>query len=316
MEDHPTEEASVRYLSSDEALQSLDRNLYWPKWNSPWWHMSLVHELRKTKRIPKEIVAKMVEKLSEMPQIVFPVHGEGSVTDPYACHCMVGNMFQILWAWGVNVDEELPWMRPFLLNYQMEDGGLSCDHEAYAVTEECPSSMVGTIAVFEALLHCVSRPHTAEERQFLDNAANFLIERQLVLGSSSSFNAEEGESAKAWGDLCFPRFYFYDHLRGLRALLQWAETFNKTIPLSVVEGVSSSILDKCPDGQIVLGRQSFVGRKTKYITDDGEWKKTDAISFELLDALSQVGTVCPTLSAQWIEVQESINRLRASSQVA
>ena len=215
-----TEEASVRYLSSDEALKSLDRNLYWPKWDSPWWHMSLVHELGKTKRIPQEIITKMIEKLNDMPQKIFPVRGEGSTTDPYACHCMIGNMFQILWAWGVDIDDELPWMRPFLLKYQMSDGGLSCDHQAYAITEECPSSMVGTIAVFEAILTCVSRPHTAEEIQFLNKAANFLIQRELVQGSSSSFNAEEVESAAAWGDLCFPRFYFYDHLRGLRALLQ------------------------------------------------------------------------------------------------
>ena len=29
---------SVRYLASDAAVASLERDVYWPKWDSPWWH--------------------------------------------------------------------------------------------------------------------------------------------------------------------------------------------------------------------------------------------------------------------------------------
>ena len=103
---------SMLYLASEEAMFSLGRNLYWPKWDSPWWHMSVLFELGEIKRVPRDIVSKMVEKLNEMPQTVFPVRGEGSPAEPYACHCMVGNMFQMLWAYGIDVDEAVPWMRP------------------------------------------------------------------------------------------------------------------------------------------------------------------------------------------------------------
>jgi len=30
-------EKSRSYLSSSEALQSIERDPYWPKWSSPWW---------------------------------------------------------------------------------------------------------------------------------------------------------------------------------------------------------------------------------------------------------------------------------------
>lgn len=36
-------QSSVTYLSSDLALKTLDADAYWPKWNSPWWHMLLLH---------------------------------------------------------------------------------------------------------------------------------------------------------------------------------------------------------------------------------------------------------------------------------
>lgn len=304
---------SLHYLHSEEALQSLDRNLYWPKWNSPWWHMALLFEMGEATRIPREVVSKMVEKLNEMPQTIFPVRGEGSSSEPYACHCMVGNMFQILWACGVDVDEAVPWMRPYLLKYQMSDGGLSCDHEAYSIVGECPSSMVGTIAVFEAVLLCLSRPHTAEEREFLDKSAAFLMGRHLSQGSQTKFNSEEVESAKLWGELTFPRFYFYDTLRGLSALLLWAEIFRQPIPFSAIEDAVSELTQKFSSGNITVGRKGYAGRTTRYITDDGKWERADASMFPLLEEVSQIGSPCITLSKQWFEAKDRIEKLRAAS---
>ncbi|THD40858.1 MAG: hypothetical protein DI608_02830 [Rothia mucilaginosa] len=67
----------------------------------------------------------------------------------------------------MRVDQELPWLRNWFPRYQMKDGGLTCDYEAYPVEDECPSSMVGTIAAFEAVLHHVEDP-TPQEIAFLD----------------------------------------------------------------------------------------------------------------------------------------------------
>jgi hypothetical protein len=51
---------------------------------------------------------------------------------------------------------------------------------SYLVTAECPSSMVGTIAAFEAVLLHTARPWTKEEEAFVDAGARFLMARRLM----------------------------------------------------------------------------------------------------------------------------------------
>ncbi len=97
----------------------------------------------------------------------------------------------------------------------MADGGLNCDNDAYLIKDEVPSSMVGTIAAFEAVLLYTPREWTTEERTFLEKGAQFLIKRKLMLGSDTKHNASERKSAEDWMKLCFPRLYLYDVLRGL-----------------------------------------------------------------------------------------------------
>ena len=45
-------QATLDYLASAAALASLARDPYWPKWDSPWWHMALLHELGLSPMIP------------------------------------------------------------------------------------------------------------------------------------------------------------------------------------------------------------------------------------------------------------------------
>src|SRR5262245_27332308 len=138
---------SLRYLNSDEALQSLAADAHWPKWHSPWWHMLLLHEMGDTKRIPEPVIRAHIAALGRFPLKIFPIHPEDwpAGLDPFRgcpCHCQLGNVYQVLTAWGVDVDKELPWIRPWFLRYQMADGGLNCKNDAYLVKDETPSSMV------------------------------------------------------------------------------------------------------------------------------------------------------------------------------
>ncbi|MBL7671447.1 MAG: hypothetical protein JNM39_13260 [Bdellovibrionaceae bacterium] len=62
----PLKEATkniLEYLSSPGALDSIERDPYWPKWDSPWWHMSLLNEMDLAKEIPKASISKMVQVL-------------------------------------------------------------------------------------------------------------------------------------------------------------------------------------------------------------------------------------------------------------
>lgn len=311
----PLIQDSLRYLSSSEALASIAADPYWPKWHSPWWHMLLLHEMGETKRIPEVAIQAMVKKLSEYPVKIFPIHQhempEGC--DPYRhvpCHCQVGNIYQILATYGVNVDQELPWIRPWFLRYQMADGGLNCDSDAYLVSDECPSSMVGTIAAFEAVLLHTPRPWTTEEIAFLDRGAQFLIDRKLMLGSRTKHNADERDDEGKWLKPCFPRFYLYDVLRGLTALLSWAEKTNRSLTAEAVTGAVAHLSKQFLDGVVNTERTCFEGVGTILPTSSGDWiRRQPATFFPLLEEISKVGRASPHLTSRWTEARQSVTRL-------
>lgn len=311
----PEIQHSVSYLNSDEALGHVDADAYWPKWHSPWWHMLLLHEMGETARIPEHLLERYVAKLNRIPVKIFPIHPEDMPdgVDPFRgspCHCQLGNVYQVLAARGVDVDAELPWLRPWFLKYQMPDGGLNCDNDAYLVKDEHPSSMVGTIAVFEAVLLYTNRPWTTEERKFLEQGAKFLISRELRHGSPTVHNASERESAKSWGELCFPRYYLYDVLRGLGALTLWAEKTGGTLPRAAVAEVLRDLKARFPDGRVKTGRLAYAGAGTLLPTPSGEWLRGHpAALFPLLQKTSAVGEVSPFLTRQWADVQRRLERI-------
>lgn len=304
-------EASVRYLESDAARRSLDADTYWPKWDSPWWHMLLLFELDEARRIPGHIVEQMVQGQNALPLHIFPIHPEDSPpgTDPHrgsACHCSLGSIHQVLAACGVDVAAALPWVLPWYPRYQMADGGANCDATAY-LSGECASSMVATIAPFEAML---AGPPTA----FADRAAAFMIERRLMTGSPSRHNAEERDAAASWLRPCFPRFYFYDVLRGLVALVRWAVAYDRSLPVEAVAGVVAHLADTFPDGVIRLQRRSFAGAGT-WAHVDGAWLRQPASSFPLLDATSALDRACPVLTRRWTAARRDLIALLDAGRV-
>jgi hypothetical protein len=297
---------SVRYLGSDAAARSLEADTYWPKWDSPWWHMLLLYELGEARQIPAPIVALMVDRMNALPLHVFPIQPEDSPpgTDPHrdsTCHCALGCLHQVLTACGVDVAAALPWLEPWFPRYQMADGGASCDAAAYR-SGECASSMVATIAPFEAML---ARP----PGDFVDRAAAFLVERRLTNGSPSRHNAEEREAAPQWLLPCFPRFYFYDVLRGLAALVRWAEAGDRALPLDAVAGAASHLAATFPDGVVRLQRCAYAGTRTLALVG-GTWVRGQpASTFPLLEATSRIGQPSPALTRQWSAARGGLLRL-------
>ena len=69
-------EQSLRYLKSDAAMKSLKSDPYWPKWDSPWWHMLLLYEMGLVKEIPASIVEAYVEAINKIPLKIFPIQPE------------------------------------------------------------------------------------------------------------------------------------------------------------------------------------------------------------------------------------------------
>jgi hypothetical protein len=302
---------SVRYLESDAAARSLECDPYWPKWHSPWWHMRALVELGEARRIPARATDAMVAALAAMPLKIFPIRPEdapgANLWRDCLCHCALGGIDQVLTACGVDVDARLPWFRTWPARYQMADGGLNCDDTAYLVEGECPSSMVASIAPFEAMLRAQGAP---EVDAFLDRAAGFLIERRLMLGSPTVHNAEEREAQNLWLAPCFPRFYFYDVLRGLAALVRWANGGGRTLPVAAVRDVVEHLVDAFPDGVIRPQRHGFaICPMTWRAGNDGAWSRQPTSSFPLLDACSAIGKPSAALTRQWAAARRGLLQL-------
>jgi hypothetical protein len=300
--------ASLRYLDSDAAQRSVEADPYWPKWDSPWWHIALCVELGEARRVPERAVSALLAELVALPVKTFPFTPDDlppgcDVHTDVLCHCQLGSAYQMLSACEVDVDGALPWAAPWFVRYQMADGGLNCDNDAYLVKGECPSSMVGTLAPLEAML---LGELVGERAAFVDRAAAFMIERRLMLGSPTQHNAAERRREPGWRQVCFPRFYFYDVLRGLNALTHWAERREHPIPLVAIEPVVEHLLSAFPDGVVRLGRSAQDGVRTLAFAASGEKIWPAASRFALLEATSIVGTASSTLTRQWHETRRRL----------
>ncbi|HVK71723.1 MAG TPA: hypothetical protein VM734_00325 [Kofleriaceae bacterium] len=301
-------EESIEYLGSDEAVASLAEDPYWPKWASPWWQMVLLFELGEARRIPERAVRAMVAALDALPMHTFPLRPEDWPAGLHparhgSCHCALGSIDQVLTACGVDVDAELPWIRAWFVRYQMADGGLNCDETAYLVADECPSSMVGTIAPFEAMLR-------RGPSDFVERAAGLLVARELVRGSDTRHNAEEREAAKVWTAPTFPRFYFYDVLRGATALVRWATELGRSVPLHAIAPAVTHLATIAGDGVVRVGRQAYARAGTWTRDAGGAWGRVPAADrFPLLEAVSRVDAPSARLTAEWRATRRALVEL-------
>lgn len=296
---------SLSYLESPAAHASIATDSYWPKWDSPWWHMLVIYELGHADRIPLAIRRAMIAAVGALPIQIFPIseHDSPPGTDPYrdsSCHCAIGSLYQVLAAAGHDVEQELPLTRRWFVRYQMADGGLNCDATAYLVRDECASSMVATVPSLEAMLTDDPSRWSPERIGCIDRAAECLLARQLSRGSASVHNAEERAREPLWRQLCFPRLYFYDVLRGLAVVARWAELRGRKLPAAPLTDVIDHLIATSPDGVVRIGRRSFSGTPTMARAPDGSWQRgRPATMFRLLDQVSQIGEPSVALTEQW-----------------
>ena len=269
---------TIRFLASGEALAQIAADPYWPKWEGPWWRMALLWEMGRAKEIPPVAVRAMITAINKYLR-VYPA-SEGDLPqgkDAYhdvICHCAAGVMFQILHGCGVAVDEEIPWLRPWLLRYQLPDGGLNCDFGATV------GSLLSTTTALEAILHGTTRPFMEEELKFMANAANYLLERKLGWKKST------GEVINPdWLTPIFPRFYEYDLLRGLTAVTQWAEKTGTVLEPEAIRDAVAAIERFFNSGYPL--RRSHLQIRSLRQSAAGEWLKASAASFPLLEISGQ-----------------------------
>jgi hypothetical protein len=305
-------------LNSEKTESFFEDSCYWPKWDGPWWKIRLLSEMGLTFEIPGRALDALVQSLDRMPFKIFPITPEEveGIVNPFndtCCHCQLGTMYSVLSEAKRDVSAELPWMRRWLSSYQMPDGGYNCDESAYLVEGECPSSMVATIAIFEALLAIGPEQWVEAERTAAERAAKFLVSRRLTLGSQTQHNSSEQAESKAWSQLCFPRFYHYDILRGLSALTRYSSLTGFAIPEDLLLSIAAQMeVKKDPKtGMLLNERPCFFDHGTIRKSPDGTWSNlVPASEFTLLQAVSKVGDPSPFLTKEWNDLNEKIQTLR------
>ncbi|MDE2292311.1 MAG: hypothetical protein KGL53_09535 [Elusimicrobia bacterium] len=291
-------------LASDEAAASLRRDPYWPKWDSPWWHMTLLWEMDEAARIPRRAAETLADTVSSHYLKVFPLR-EGELppgADPYRhilCHCALGTAWQVLEACGISASERLPWARPWLARYRLPDGGWNCDEAAY--TRATPrSSVVSTLPVLEVLLSLPDR--TAQEEAMLDEGADYLLARSLFRSLSKGGAVIDA----AWLKPAFPLFYEYDVLRGLAFLARWGRLRGRELPPASVRDAAAAVRKHAVGGTLAPGRRAWDGARTIAPDGRGGWEKRPAADpFALLERVSRVGEPNPWLQRRWDAVAPS-----------
>ncbi len=293
---------SLNYIASPSAIENITRDPYWPKWNSPWWHMSLLNEMGLATEIPKSTITQMVQTLKTHYLPLYPIKPEDipAGTDLYrksACFCAVGSMYQVLFNAGVDVDQELPWMRQWFFRYQLPDGGLNCDEQAY--TKANPkSSITTTLPCLEAVLFCRKHKLTLAETEFLNRGASYLVKQRLFRKVSTGEVID-----KDWLEIRFPRFYEYDFFRGYYFLVKWREQSGFAIPDELTKEVESLMANQLTPEGIKLKRYNLFDKRSYNPTTDGKWVWGEASEFELMQKVSADGEICEPLTAKWNEIK-------------
>lgn len=284
-------------LASPETATSLARDPYWPKWDSPWWWMTLLVEMGEARRIPREALTAFALAVRHhyLPHFPFHEHELPPGTDGHrhiACHCALGTAYRNLAAWGAPVDLLLPDARAWYVRYQLEDGGLNCDEQAYTRPVR-RSSVVSTVPVLEALLAAPGRLTEAEERA-LDAGAAYLLERRLFRSVSRGGRAID----PAWLEPIFPRFYEYDVLRGARLVARWALRRGKPLPAEAIAEALDALARWAAGG---CRPRRWLGSEGTLVPEGelGWGLVRPAPTFALLDAVSDPSRPNPWLQQEW-----------------
>lgn len=303
---------SVAYLESPAALNDVSRDPYWPKWNSPWWHMHCLREIGRAHLIPKPVILRLFDTIANcyLPGFPFSEADLPADADPYRstqCHCQKGCLVGLAIECQERVDEVMSDAIDWFSRYQMADGGFNCDNEAY-LRERPVSSFVSSAPVFESLLECEILGAEIPDG-LVDSAAHFFVERKLHCSIRTGKVVNP-----AWRDEIFPRFYEYDLLRGIEALTEWMHRRGKTINDPWFSEICALVLNRQgtpADSKSVRNHKDSFSIQPQ---EDGRWSNGRSTSFSLLDLLSQRELADPFLQVHRNRVQFNLRSLGLLSQ--
>lgn len=310
-EDDPEVVALLADLASDATERSLRDDPYWPKWSSPWWKLLLLHEVGLGHLAPRAAVDALVRAINEKYLAFFPFT-EDQVppgTDGHRdimCHCALGCVSTLLRASGRDVEATIPWSRGWFLRYQLPDGGLNCDEAVY-VRDTPRSSVVSTVPTLEAVLDKPVR--SPGETAFIARGARYLLDRKLGTVSRSTGAPIE----PSWLEPIFPRFYFFDVLRGLSFVTRWALDAGTALPAHALAAPLAALAHRVgPEGGLAPRRDDHVVASNIVRGPDGQWEKGKGVStstFPLLARAQRSDAPSAALTRAWYDALDALATL-------
>jgi hypothetical protein len=288
--------ASAAYLRSPAARASVERDPYWPKWDSPWWHVLALEEVGALGAVPQELARALLERVARFYVPFFPRDAAElppgkSILRHVLCHCALGSLIRVSVALGLDVEAAVPWSRGWFVRYQLPDGGWNCDEKATG--RPVPrSSFVSTLPPLEALL-ALGRVRRLEpdEVSALDRGAEYLLRHRLVC------SARTGEVVRPeWLQPALPRFYEYDALRALRFLVAWSTAIDRFLPREPLQPALAALEQDLQQGR--PPRRWHGEHQTLKENAAGEEAWAPSSSFDLIEALAEPATAAAILGEE------------------
>ncbi len=248
-------------LESDHALAMIERDVYWPKWDSPWWYILLLDETGLIEQVPVDVFKELLtcadrQYLKFFPTTEDELDGDVNGYTEIMCFCFLGSLMKVASKLDFDVFAHVPWAKEWITRYQLSDGGYNCDEAAYTGSRK--SSILSTTVMLEGMIEYAQ--YSQEVDVFVPNmvkAVSYLLKHQLFLSSS-------GEAIKGtdWDKLIFPRFYEYDFARGLEAIFDFLRLTGKKVRHSSIAKALDLIDAKVAAGLNHSEKQWLADEKT------------------------------------------------------
>ncbi|MDN5280007.1 MAG: hypothetical protein PWR01_3972 [Clostridiales bacterium] len=234
-------------LASDQASTMIERDVYWPKWDTPWWYFLLLEETDRLEEVPVETFKELLMCADRQFLHSFPISEDElpENLNPYTeivCFCFLGSLMRLASKVDFDAFAWLPWAKDWIHRYQLPDGGYNCDEAAYSGSGK--GSLISTTVMLEGMLAYVKFSGNYDEfGKNIEKAVSYLLKHHIYL----STKAAEIDGTE-WDKIIFPRFYEYDFSRGLEAVLDFVLQTGKKVRRSNMEKAISLLEKKLSEG--------------------------------------------------------------------
>jgi hypothetical protein len=234
-------------LADDQAKMMIERDVYWPKWDSPWWYFQLLEETERLEDVPVETFKELLMVADRQFIHYFPVEDDEfpENLNPYTeimDFCSLGSLMRLSARLDFDPFAWLPWAKKWINKYQLTDGGYNCDETAHSGSRK--SSIISTTIMLEGMLAYVKNFENYHELgENIEKAVSYLLKHHIYLNS-------KGEKIEGtdWEKIIFPRFCEYDFSRGLEAVLDFVLISGKKVRRRNLEKAISLLKEKFDSG--------------------------------------------------------------------